>query len=177
MSLPWDELSPEPPPAPPSQPSGSAGPPISQQEPPAVGDIGAAIAVVLKDVMAEVIAYTKDSLAQGSDLLHPTITATTSSGRELVVADARNRSWRTFLQGLAIDLFAALAAILTTISQIDPPLDKAAWAAVGVLAIKTLIQTALAYFMRIKIQPTLTTLTGQKLAIQPLLAPVPAPGA
>ena len=134
-----------------------------------------------KDLGKEMLDYVKSTIEaavhdQEVDHTHPTITATTSTGRELVVADAKNRSWRTFLQGLTIDLAAALIVILGTITQINTPMDKTAWIAVGALAVKTLVQAALSYFMRIKIQPTIKNPEGEKMAIMPLMAPMPSEG-
>jgi hypothetical protein len=83
----------------------------------------------------------------------PNLTAVTARGEELAVVDARNRSWRTFVQGLGIDLgFALLSVLALAISDFDF-LDGAAWATLGVLVLKTIIQTAISYIARLKITP------------------------
>lgn len=98
------------------------------------------------------------------DVQNPTVTATTAKGRELVVADARSRSWRTLMQGLMTDLFFAIIAVLGTVTQTDMPLDKTAWAVLGILLLKTAIQTAIAYFMRLRVTPTIR-IPGEKVQV------------
>lgn len=87
----------------------------------------------------------------------PDVTAVTARGQELTVVDARSRSWRTFVQGLGIDIgFALLSVLALAIGDIDL-LDGAAWATLGVLVVKTIIQTAISYLARLKIAPRYTT--------------------
>lgn len=67
-------------------------------------------------------------------------------GRRVALkADARNRAWRTFLQGLAIDLAVAVAVLLYSVTQDDGPI---VWAVVGASLLRTVVQTAAAYVMR-----------------------------
>ncbi len=83
----------------------------------------------------------------------PDVTAVTARGEQLTVVDARNRSWRTFVQGLAIDVgFALLSVLALALGDFDF-LDGAAWATLGVLVLKTIIQTAISYLARLKIAP------------------------
>lgn len=83
----------------------------------------------------------------------PNVTAVTARGEELTVVDARSRSWRTFVQGLAIDIgFALLSVLALALGDFDF-LDGAAWATLGVLVLKTIIQTAISYLARLKITP------------------------
>ncbi|MFD0450441.1 hypothetical protein ACFQZK_05675 [Rhodococcus aetherivorans] len=83
----------------------------------------------------------------------PDVTAVTARGKELTVVDARSRSWRTFVQGLAIDVgFALLSVLALALGDFDF-LDGAAWATLGVLVLKTIIQTAISYLARLKIAP------------------------
>jgi hypothetical protein len=103
-------------------------------------------------------------------VLNPTITAETTTGRELIVADAKSRSWRTFVQGLIIDVIAALALVLTTLAGMDP-FDKETWIVVGALFVKTLVQSVFAYVMRLRVTPTIKT-PGEKLAIMPVPRPM-----
>ena len=97
-------------------------------------------------------------------------------GLQLVVADARSRSVRTFAQGLIIDLMFALAAIIGTLTHFDP-FDKIAWATLGILLAKTMIQTIAAYIMRIKVTPT-ARITGrppaERVELATLAVPTPA---
>lgn len=87
----------------------------------------------------------------------PDVTAVTSRGEELTVVDAKSRSWRTFIQGLAIDLgFALLSVLALALGDFDF-LDGAAWATLGVLVLKTIIQTAISYVARLKIAPRYAT--------------------
>ncbi|MGX4711635.1 hypothetical protein [Rhodococcus ruber] len=87
----------------------------------------------------------------------PDVTAVTARGEELTVVDARSRSWRTFVQGLAIDVgFALLSVLALALGDFDF-LDGAAWATLGVLVLKTIIQTAISYLARLKITPRYAT--------------------
>jgi hypothetical protein len=104
------------------------------------------------------------------DLAHPRVTVQDLSGRELVVADARNRSWRTFLQGLAFDVFAGIVAAVATLSGADP-FVRETWLAFGVLILKTFVSAGISYAMRMKAAPTIRT-KGEELALMPLPRPV-----
>lgn len=69
-------------------------------------------------------------------------------------ADARNRAWRTFWQGLAIDLAAALLlAVGPALVGADFAWSGAYWSALGLLAAKTAIQTAVSFAARKLIPP------------------------
>jgi hypothetical protein len=122
----------------------------------------------------QVIDYARDSAkavvsGQTVDVLHPTVTAVDMTGRELVVADARSRSWRTLVQGLIFDVFAAVIAAVAMLTGLDP-LVKETWVAFGVLLVKSVVSAIISYIMRLKITPTIKT-EGEKYAI----APVPRP--
>lgn len=69
-----------------------------------------------------------------------------------VLSDARDRAWRTVLQGLGIDLATALvltlAALLTRIDW-----TWAFWGAMGLAVAKSLIQAAVSFFMRLLVKP------------------------
>lgn len=69
-----------------------------------------------------------------------------------VVADARDRAWRTVLQGLGIDLATALvltlAVLLTEVNW-----TWAFWGALGLAVAKSLIQAAVSFFMRLLVKP------------------------
>lgn len=83
----------------------------------------------------------------------PDITATTIQGKELAVASAKNRSLRTFLQGLGFDILFALVSVIALSLNDFNFLDGAAWATLGILVLKTIIQTAVSYVARLKITP------------------------
>lgn len=69
-----------------------------------------------------------------------------------ITADARNRALRTFLQGLAFDVVAALAAVVVEVVTEAPA--GIPWAVLGLSLVKTLIVTAAAYVMRAKLDPS-----------------------
>ena len=77
----------------------------------------------------------------------------TTENPVLVNLDAKNRAWRTFLQGLAIDLAVAVA---TTLLVWLPAADLSSgdgWKIFGLSLAKTLIQTVAAYVMRKFVPP------------------------
>jgi hypothetical protein len=66
-------------------------------------------------------------------------------------ADAKNRAWRTLLQGLLIDVAAALVLVLTpALTTVE--WTPAFWAGVGALAAKSVIQAVVAFVAR-KVMP------------------------
>jgi hypothetical protein len=70
-----------------------------------------------------------------------------------VEIDARNRALRTFVQGLVVDVAAALIILfLPVITEAQAPGDLD-WPVLGFLAAKTVVATALAYVMRAYIDP------------------------
>ncbi len=88
----------------------------------------------------------------GKPVAFPTITTTTSTGQSLTIASARNRSWRTFLQGLGLDILFALMTLVGTLGNVDF-FSAAGWTIVGALFVKTIIQTVISYVARLKITP------------------------
>lgn len=68
--------------------------------------------------------------------------------------DARSRALRTLAQGLAIDVATAvLLAIGPAVLGSGFAWTAAYWAALGLLAAKTAVQSMVAYFMRRLIPP------------------------
>jgi hypothetical protein len=69
-----------------------------------------------------------------------------------VQTDAKNRSWRTLIQGLGIDvataLFLVLAAAVTNIEW-----TKQYWWTLLLLAGKSIIQAIVSYFVRLLVPP------------------------
>jgi hypothetical protein len=164
--LPWDRYTPDQPSTPPVEPPAPPVPvpsvPAAPAPPPPInGDVRDAIRSVAKEIADETLGYIRGTAAAAKagehvDHTNPTITAATAAGRPLVIADAKNRSWRTFWQGLAIDVTAALIAVLSTLTGLDP-FTKDTWIVIAALAIKTLIQTVISYLARLRITPTIKT--------------------
>ena len=100
------------------------------------------------------------------DVLHPTVTAETAKGKELIVADAKSRSMRTFVQGLAVDVIFAIVATVAVLTDMDP-FVKETWILFGALLLKSVLSAIVSYFMRLKIQPTIKT-PGQRMNVMPL---------
>ena len=82
----------------------------------------------------------------------PTVTGTTLSGTDLAIASAKNRSWRTFLAGMGLDVVFAMVAVVGTLGDVNF-FTQAGWITVGVLMTKTVIQTVISYIARLKIAP------------------------
>lgn len=174
--LPWDRFTPieepdnvlVPPPVQPPDPPPTRPPERPVSPPAAVKDLA-------KDLLDEAFNYAKASITaimagNTVDLTHPTVTAETATGRELVVADAKSRSWRTLIQGLIFDVFAALVAVVATLSGADP-FVKETWVAFGVLLLKSVISAVISYFMRLRVTPTIRT-EGEKFALMPVPRPM-----
>jgi hypothetical protein len=151
-------------------------PPIDTGEPPDwEPDVDADVKALAKDLLAEVVSYIKGSLTEIGkghtvDVLHPTVTAEDVSGRELVVADAKSRSWRTLVQGLIFDVFAAIVAAVALLSGADP-FVKETWAAFGVLLLKSVVSAVISYFMRLRVTPTIK-IPGEEMAVMPIPRPM-----
>ena len=182
-SLPWDRWQPEPepepepePPAPDTPPSPVPGPgPKPSPRPPRPDEPDADVKDLAKDLLDEVVSYVKGSLTEIGkghtvDVLNPTITAEDISGRELVVADAKSRSWRTLIQGLMFDVFAAIVAAVAILSGADP-FVKETWVAFGILLLKSVVSAAISYFMRLRVTPTIKV-PGKEMAVMPIPRPM-----
>lgn len=64
-----------------------------------------------------------------------------------VRADAGNRAWRTFVQGLLVDLVVAVSLAVST-SIADVAWTRVYWAGLGLLVVKTVAQSAASYIAR-----------------------------
>lgn len=76
---------------------------------------------------------------------------------EATKADARQRSVRTLLQGLAIDVAVAVgAALLFVLPSIDDSelLTVAAWTAVAVAVLKSVLTAIASYLTRLALPPS-----------------------
>lgn len=67
-------------------------------------------------------------------------------------ADARNRAFRTFVQGLLIDVGTAVTAALAA-SLTDVQWTKAFWVTLGFMVGKTALQAAVSYVARKVLPP------------------------
>lgn len=72
-----------------------------------------------------------------------------------VNADAKDRAWRTFLQGMGIDVAIAVTLVLM-LAFTDIKWTAEYWAALGLSVGRTLLQTCVAYVMRVFVGPRLT---------------------
>lgn len=109
-------------------------------------------------IQQEAVDYARDVgfgalTGRGTPNLVPDISVTTTTGKELTIASAKNRSFRTFVQGFGIDLGVALIALLGLAFTNFDFFDKAAWITLLGLVIKTVIQTGISYVARLKITP------------------------
>lgn len=75
----------------------------------------------------------------------------TRSERHALRADAKNRAWRTLLQGLATDVLVALAAVLLAWLPDADITSGEAWTVIGVTLAKTALTTAASWAMRAKL--------------------------
>jgi hypothetical protein len=188
--LPWDRFPTEP--APPTDelpyvPTPAPLPTVPAPAPPTVEppptqpiqaiDWGEVLDDAWPAIRDQMIDYARGSVkaimaGETVDLTHPTVTATDMTGRELVVADAKSRSWRTLIQGLIFDVFAGIVAAVAILSGADP-FQKQTWAAFGVLLLKSIVSAVISYFMRLKVTPTIKT-EGEKFAVAPVPRPMTA---
>jgi hypothetical protein len=69
-------------------------------------------------------------------------------------ADATNRAWRTFLQGLLVDVVSAVAlALLPALAGAEFAWTAEYWTAVALLAGKTAVMTVVSYVSRKVVPP------------------------
>lgn len=57
---------------------------------------------------------------------------------------AKSRAWRVLLQGLGVDVVGAVLALLST-QLADIRWTRAYWLTLGVMVVKTAVQTVVAY--------------------------------
>jgi hypothetical protein len=68
--------------------------------------------------------------------------------RALLQGDARNRAFRTILQGLAVDVAVAVATVLITVFATASSWGELQWAVIGFSLLKTVAMAIAAYIMR-----------------------------
>lgn len=66
-------------------------------------------------------------------------------------ADAKNRAFRSFLQGFGIDIVVAISAALLVWLPTADVTSQAAWLVLGTSLTKTVLQAGAAYVMRLKL--------------------------
>jgi hypothetical protein len=128
-----------------------------------------------QDLLKEAMDYAKASIneiAKGHtvDVLNPTITSEDITGKELVIADAKSRSWRTLVQGLIVDVLFAIAAAIAVLTGMDP-FVRETWIAFGFLLLKSVASAVISYLMRLKVTPTIKV-PGEKMAVMPVPRPM-----
>lgn len=72
-------------------------------------------------------------------------------------ADAANRGFRTLIQGVAIDVAVAVAAVLLLWLPDANFADEAAWVMLGTSVGKSVLTAVASYVMRLKVQPPAVT--------------------
>lgn len=79
-----------------------------------------------------------------------------------VEVDARNRAWRTFVQGLGIDV---LAAVVVTLLPMVTVLEwsLAWWLALGLAVSRSALGALVAYLARKLVTPSVGAATGEDL--------------
>jgi hypothetical protein len=182
VSMPWDRFTPvepqdrpTPAPLPPEPAPVPEQPPQRPPRPEDIIDWHEVLDQAWPAIREQAVGYARDTVGEirkghTVDVLNPTITATTEAGRELVVADAKSRSWRTLIQGLAFDVMAAIVAAVAVLSGADP-FVKETWVAFGILLLKSVVSAVISYFMRLRITPTIRT-PGEKMAVMPIPRPM-----
>lgn len=83
----------------------------------------------------------------------PTAIFYREDGTQLTKIDAKNRGFRTLLQGFGIDVLFAIIAAVGALSGVNF-FDKAGLATLGILVVKTVVQTGISYLSRMKITPS-----------------------
>jgi len=67
-------------------------------------------------------------------------------------SDARNRAWRSLLQGLGIDVAVAVVLVMST-AVTNLEWSRGFWVTLSLSLAKTVIQSIVAYFMRLLVPP------------------------
>ena len=176
MGMPWDRdnqdrrHSPEPytpprnlPPVPPQQmrpdtvPVSARNPQTGEQVRVDISqDLRAAIQQAIKAAVNE----NKDGLAQSGQAVVKSAVAGSRPTFELPESvhlessfEAGPATIRTFMQGAALDMGAAVFAVVATMLGPDTDIfDKELWGIVGVMMVKTVIQTGLSYAMKMRVR-------------------------
>lgn len=114
-----------------------------------------ALAPQVEELIAlSVKSYVADLLSGRKPDLVPDVSVhgTDALGRKQVVLDARNRSWRTFVQGLGTDIFVALGVGAGDMAGVDL-FTQHGWQIIGLSLAKTVIVAGASYLTRLKVAP------------------------
>lgn len=76
------------------------------------------------------------------------LTPTRVQMRDELRADARNRAFRTFLQGLGVDVAVAVAVVLVTVFSDADGWGDLQWAVIGFSLAKSVVTSVASYVMR-----------------------------
>jgi hypothetical protein len=127
-------------------------------------DIGAELREAIRQAVTGAVAQNKDTMiASGQKLATNALTgqkSTVNAAVPAALADSELEdnfqmgpaTKRTLLNGLAVDLGFAAMAVIGTVSATDFDItDTEAWTLVGVMLVKTVIQTGMSYVMRLKV--------------------------
>jgi hypothetical protein len=108
---------------------------------------------VIQQAVNQAVAQNKDQLAiRAQRAIEKAVTKESDEIREEIEGSFTGgiATTRTFIQGAAIDIGAAVLAVLATMIGPDTNLfDKELWAIVAVMMVKTVIQTGISYTMRL----------------------------
>ena len=78
-----------------------------------------------------------------------------------ILADAKDRAWRTTVQNITVDIGVAAAAALTSALESGAaPLTATFWIALGPGVAKTALLIAASYIMRLRKEPATTSEKG-----------------
>jgi|GEM_PF-3457609 len=153
MSLPWER---KPDPGPPQRPE----PPMSvSARNPETGTVVKVtvppdIREMMRQALVEAAVENKDILlANGKSALAAAVTGRSPEVHLEQSFEAGPATVRTFIQGAVLDIGAAVFAVVATMIGPDfNAFDKEAWTIVGVMMVKTVVQTAMSYTMKMKVR-------------------------
>jgi hypothetical protein len=123
-------------------------------------DIGAELRAAIQQAVTSAVTENKTAMqAQANKTIAKLVKAEVKEEVADEVQDTLEGSFsagpattRTFIQGAALDIGAAVMAIMATMVGPDSNLfDKELWTLVGVMVFKTVIQTGLSYAMKFKV--------------------------
>jgi amino acid transporter len=77
-----------------------------------------------------------------------------TTNKDLLTADAQNRSWRTLLTGLAIDVTVAVALVLATTLATANEWGDLEWLIIAFSLFKSVLQAVCAYVLRRFLDPS-----------------------
>ena len=86
----------------------------------------------------------------------PAVAPPSAAAKAVTTADAKNRAWRTAVQGLLLDVSTAVVMVLAT-AVTDLRWTRDYWVTLGLLLAKTAVQTAVSYTARKLVPPATAT--------------------